>query len=299
MCFRTRIRKCMYFFIPAFVVVYLVSCATFGRGEGRGIATSGFSFNRQSLYYPKSSKLDLQEARIGYFPIVYARVPGESCDSLLINMNQFLEENSWVTKCHPYGPREEAPYIYIGSDQVAWSPCYEDRNESDPSHIIYWHDGGKMWNLQLSKRMSRYQLDYVIQLELGLSDCVLERNLFSGGKFLLGTGWEIKGSWFFSQEIIQVLRVTGILLDRQGKICRVGGECILHAESKSGVIESIQRVAFLTDEDVQNAHTKCRTDLPGEPLSYQVALQNLIANLIDREDLIIKKGSEKNTRSSE
>jgi len=31
-----------------------------------------------------------------------------------------------------------------------------------------------------------------------------------------------------------------------------------------------------------------REDLPGKPLNYQVALQNLVANLLDRFDLIVK-----------
>jgi hypothetical protein len=45
------------------------------------------------------------------------------------------------------------------------------------------------------------------------------------------------------------------------------------------VMSGIGAQALITDDDVQQLRTQRREDLPGQPLVWQVALQQLVADL--------------------
>jgi len=72
-------------------------------------------------------------------------------------------------------------------------------------------------------------------------------------------------------------------------IFRSTQKVILAAKTASLLESAIGLRNALGDEAVSQLTTNVvRKDLPGHPLAYQVALRNLIANLLGREDLLIK-----------
>jgi hypothetical protein len=54
------------------------------------------------------------------------------------------------------------------------------------------------------------------------------------------------------------------------------------------LVSSIGGQELISDEDVQQARTARRQDLPGEPLVWQVALRHLVAQLTGKQDVAVR-----------
>jgi hypothetical protein len=99
----------------------------------------------------------------------------------------------------------------------------------------------------------------------------------------LGTANTASLPWLTSMETpVAVLQLTGALVDREGKAIRIGAEGFM-AKRTRFALSAIGAQELLRDEDVAQARTARRGDLPGEPLEWQVALWHLMARLTGRE----------------
>lgn len=95
------------------------------------------------------------------------------------------------------------------------------------------------------------------------------------------SGWRTSPVTFLSAEDVplEVLQVTGMLLDRQGNILRAGGEGIISKDTPFWV------QIFEAREGIDDAalhrlvHEERRDDLRGAPLTWQNSLEVLFGQL--------------------
>jgi hypothetical protein len=80
---------------------------------------------------------------------------------------------------------------------------------------------------------------------------------------------------------VTVLQLTGALVDQEGRVLRIGAEGLTVRRTPL-LASSLCAQALLRDEDVQALRSSVRQDLPGEPLTWRVALQHLVEQLTGR-----------------
>ncbi len=255
-------------------------------------------------YYWKSfSKLETQGLTVGHLPVMvdnvtYRSETGADWRPLIDAMNDYLAAQEWTVAMDPIGlPRGKKPEFYIGNADMMGAPLNsetlrsEDADEDDPVFGMYKRDGAQAWKNALMAQAKEKGVDAIVFIQVGLSEYfVRQKNLLGGKELFVGTGYRIPVKWLTSlDDPVEVLHVTGILMDKTGKVYRVGAEGILAAKT-AGFFESIIDLRnSLTGEAIRNVTTEQkRKDLTGEPLNYQIALQNLVANLSARKNLINK-----------
>jgi hypothetical protein len=75
------------------------------------------------------------------------------------------------------------------------------------------------------------------------------------------------------------MHVTGALLDANGRGVRIGAEGFLARRSPI-VASGFGLQHLITDADVGAALIERRAELPGQPLAWQVALQQLLRGIL-------------------
>lgn len=118
----------------------------------------------------------------------------------------------------------------------------------------------------------------VITLEVG--DYLMRQRGLVGRKSVeLGSGYTADLPWLTSLETpVQVLQLTGALMDRQGKALRIGAEGI-YARRTRLLASAVGAQEIITDADVAAVRALRREELPGQPLAWRVALQGLVKAL--------------------
>ena len=152
------------------------------------------------------------------------------------------------------------------------------------------------WKKKLKETAAEMDVDYILYISVGFSEYLYQKKalLSKTEVFDLGTGSKIPKKWYHNDDSpVEVLHVTGTLMDAEGTILRSGAEGIiaknrgfwdLHSLSPfdlDNTVEKSELEKVLTDEK--------REDLPGQPLKWKVAVQNLVAQLLNRQKLIIQK----------
>lgn len=104
---------------------------------------------------------------------------------------------------------------------------------------------------------------------------------FWGKRVVLGTDYEVPVRFFSAVDgPIEVVALTGVLLDADGNMLRAGGEGI------AGYDAPFLVQVFKAGKDIDTAaidaliKTDRRDDLPGQPLKWQAALDQLFAQMI-------------------
>lgn len=286
------------------LVLLTAGCATTGATFRSGV---GDSFPMHPPYYAGQKVAPRQ--RVGYFPIVFQRGatqeenfdPKSDMNSplgmLVADMNRFVDslgiarplaENLVVPGTPPnveFGCiRTESPY---------------DCDERDPSGA---RAGGDRRNLRLAvgrpsddwtqwaaRAMSEAGVPNALVITVEISDYYIEQKGLAGRKEVeLGTGYTISLPWMTGLDTpVNVLQVTGALMDSTGEAVRIGAEGLV--ARRTGIIAGsfgTQRV--VTNEDVEQLRSARRTDLPGQPLVWQVALRNLLAELTGHTELAMR-----------
>ncbi len=142
------------------------------------------------------------------------------------------------------------------------------------------------WSAWLAQGLSARQAGraLVLRLEVG-SYLVRQRGLRGRKEVDLGTGYTISLPWLTSLETpVQVLQLTGALVDADGRAVRIGAEGIVAKRSRL-LVSAVGGVEVLGDEAVSAARSERRRDLPGAPLAWQVAMRELVAQLTGRAEV--------------
>jgi hypothetical protein len=209
-------------------------------------------------------------------------------------MNAYLDSLGWSRRLagDPL-PEKGAPYVYVGSAEGEGAPpeAAMQRNEHDeyPPMVIHIRKPSKAWRAALGASVEANQVEYILLIKLGFSEYPKADKGMFGKKVVLGTGYE-EGIKFLSavDKPVEVLQVTGMLLDREGNIVRAGAEGIAAKDSPFWV-QVLEAQQAMSNEALHKLlHEERREDLTDKPLKWQVALRNLAAQLLAQPASIVK-----------
>ena len=274
----------------------LISCAGLLKGMRIGTVTSV----SRAPYY--SGKVKLATNRIGHLPIVFDKRLQKSIfdderkivvQPVLNEMNAFIDKLGISKPLTEISlPTDDAPDIFVGSEASDYSPVTytTSDNDSKPDMIVYKYKPSQKWKEKMLQRAEAGNTDYILYITLGFSDYqVRQKDLLGRKELELGTGYAISVKWVSSLDTpAEVLHVCGALLDKNGKILRAGAEGIL-AKKTGFWLSALDVQEMLSPGDIQKfLKSERRNDLPHKPLIWQVSLLNLVTQLIQRPDLLVK-----------
>jgi hypothetical protein len=142
------------------------------------------------------------------------------------------------------------------------------------------------WTSWLGSALDGAGASRALLLTLEIGDYRMTQKSWRGDKAVfLGTNYSVNVPWLTSLETpVNVLQLTGALVERDGKAVRIGAEGLLARRTRL-LVSSVGGQELISDEDVQRLRTARREDLPGQPLVWQVALRHLVAQLTGRPEL--------------
>jgi hypothetical protein len=295
---KSGILKSVYACLFTGLCAALISCGAL-KGFRSGVE---ISMDRPP-YYHHFKRIKVTNQAVGHLPVsldqrIWDPRNKDTWQLLLNAMNTFLESKPWSLPLQTISlPPDESPDLFVGNKDMIGAPVggisAGDTDAEDEQHtiVLFYRNASAKWKDDYIRILSESDAEYGLFITLGLSEYIIrQKNLLGKKELVLGTGHQIPVKWLTSlDDPVEVLHLTGALLDRNGKILRVGAEGILSAEPASFFESIIGLRNTLSTETIQKVLTEeRRDDLPDKPLNYQVALQNLVANLLDRFDLIIK-----------
>jgi hypothetical protein len=182
-------------------------------------------------------------------------------------------------------PEEGQPWIYVGSSEGEYAPPQADdqrmEHEKYPPMVIHLEKPDARWRERAVDHIENENAGAIIVVRLGFAQYPKADQGFFGKKVVLGTNNELPIR-FLSAETkpVEVLQITGMLVDSSGEVIRAGAEGIIARDAPFWV------QVFEAGRDIDNAAIRAvlvderRDDLPGAPLSWQIAIDNLLWQLL-------------------
>lgn len=163
-----------------------------------------------------------------------------------------------------------------------YSPGCNEVDETMGRHNQLDVTGGtKAWRERVGAALDAAGADYLLITALEMSDqWAVQKGWSITKEVRLGTGYSKGIPWLSSLETpVSVVQLTGMLVDRTGKVRRSGAEGLLAVQAGSAAsLMGIQKA--VSDEDIARLRVGLRRDdLPGAPLVWESALETLVAQL--------------------
>lgn len=182
-------------------------------------------------------------------------------------------------------PAEGAPRVYVGSAVGDLAPPDAEEmqapGERFPPMVLYLEKPSKDWQRAASNLASDRGLDYLMLINVSVSQYPKGRSGVFKKNVLLGTGHERPVKFITAEDkLLEVLQVTGMLVDAKGRVVRAGAEGVL-ARDTPFIAQMGDVTQMLDGTTLRDTLTsERREDLPGSPLSLEVALDNLVGQLL-------------------
>lgn len=146
--------------------------------------------------------------------------------------------------------------------------------------ILHVLKPGAQWRIAAAAIAAENKSSRILVVQLAFTQFPkADRGIF-GKKVVLGTGYEVPVRFFSAvDKPIEVIAVTGILLDADGGLLRAGGEGIVGYDAPFWV------QVFEAGKDIDNQAVERlvakerRDDLPAQPLNWQAALEQLLRQM--------------------
>jgi hypothetical protein len=287
------------FLLPA-VLLAAGACATAGGTFGSGV---GDQYLKEPPYYAGSVSFPV--GRVAHLPIAYQQGasqdamfdpdahPGSPVAALLAEMNAYLDGLGLSSPLAAAGPvRGIAPDVMFGCDRDPLGDCIRESDDPTgrgaPWLRLAVGRPSPDWTRSAQQAMDAVGADRLLVLTLEIGQYwPHQRNLRGDKEVRLGTGHAVRVPWLTAlDQPVQVLQLTGALVDPSGRAERIGAEGLV-ARRTNLLLLSVGVFELLTDADVEQVRRAVRTDLPGEPLVWQAALHDLLAELMARRELRI------------
>jgi hypothetical protein len=299
-------------FAAPLLALSIVACASTGATLNSGV---GDAFPVHPPYYAGASRaaVAIDTSRIGYFPVEYQRGasqgasfdprsgPGTPTAALLSEMSAYLDTLMRDGALFVRLPATDArtsdaalvpPDVSFGCITVSGASDGECEVRGDGGALGRGRPPQKLavgrpsaaWAARTSESLAGAGAGRALVISLEVGQMVLRQSGLRGNKELeLGTGHTARLPWLTSLETpVAVLQLTGALVGRDGKAVRIGSEGF-QAKRTPFLVSSAGAQALLSDEDVAEARTRQRDDLPNTPLAWRVALRHLVSELTGRE----------------
>lgn len=177
-----------------------------------------------------------------------------------------------------------APHVYFGSaDGELAPPEVRDQvlpHDQFPPMVMHVRRPSAAWQQAMAGLLAREGATHAILVSLGVSQYPKGREGAFGKKVVLGTGHEEPVRFLTAEDkLLEVLQLTGVLVNAQGRVVKAGAEGILARDTPfAAQVFDVEKT--LDDRTLQAVlTTERRKDLPGEPMKWQLALDNLLWQL--------------------
>jgi hypothetical protein len=268
------------------------ACATAGATLNSGV---GDRLMDEAPYYAGRWGV-ARDARVAHLPISYQRGaaheaifdpeggPGTPVAELLREMNAYLDSLGVSSRLVGEIPRRGVPDVQFGCEQTPHGECASESRAvsvaGKPWMRLAVARPSERWIAAARGAMDDAGADYALVITLEVGQYWAHQRNFRGDKEVrLGTGHVQRVPWLTSlDQPVQVLQLTGALVGRDGRAVRIGAEGLL-ARPTPLLASAIGAQGLIGDEHVRRLRTSRRTELAGEPLVWQVALENLVAEL--------------------
>lgn len=284
-----------------------VACASARSGlPVRSLGPAPFYYSYQGLRVPDSATVGHLLVRLDETFLEEMGREGAPVHRLVDVMNAFLDSAGWTVALDaPPNTDTQGPEVYVGAaaedteDEVG-EP--EARTETPPATTVRAFEGSRRWRESLRGSTQAAGVDFVLAIAVGVAEystfnCVAGYVCETEREFEIGTGHRVRiGGLSGWRDRADVLHVTGMLLTSDGEVVRVGSEGIvakkhgLLAQIAEGLAKALlgaEHAIYFSEAEIEALVTdERRRDLDGEPLSWQVALQNLVAQLLRRQELL-------------
>lgn len=292
-----RSRWLVLLLILGAVALLVMGCATTGSTLGSGVGDREL----QRPPYYAGQRVVPQQLRIGHYPVAYqaagisgfdpAANPGTPLASLLAEMNAFLDSLGVTTRLAAEGTHDGTPPdVRFGCDEDAAGDCIP------PDPAVFERGAQSMrlavgrpsaewiaWNAANTEQ-ANVDASLVLTVELG-QYWIRQRRLRGDKEVDLGTGHTVSFPWLTSLETpVSVIQLTGALVRRDGTAHRIGTEGLAARRTRL-LVSAIRAQELVRSEDVDRLRTARRNDLPGQPLVWQAALREMLAELTGQEEL--------------
>ena len=177
-----------------------------------------------------------------------------------------------------------APQLYVGSADGELAPpeAGDQRLPQDrfAPMVLHLRKPSAAWSAAVASLLAREGASHAIAVSLAVSQYPKGRAGAFGKQVTLGTG-HVEPIRFLTAEdkLLEVLQLSGVLVDAEGRVVRAGAEGILARDTPfaAQVFDVAKDLDDRTLERVLDGER--RSDLPGNPLKWEVALDNLLAQL--------------------
>ena len=268
------------------------ACATAGATYKSGVAPR--SFDRPPFYAGTATTSDPR--RVAHLPVRYQRgaeqdatfepkaESGSPAAAVIAEMNAYLDSLAISTKLSPrIVEAGTAPDVHFGCLPGLADSCV---GEGEPDHTnrqlqLSVGRPSEAWIAWLGTALdsTRHDQALIVTLELG-QYWPRQKGLSIHKEVRLGTDYAVSIPWLTSLEKpVAVVQLTGALVGRDGRATRIGAEGLM-AKRSNIVMSALGAQMLITDDDIAQLRTLRREDLPGAPLVWQVALRNLVAQLV-------------------
>ena len=177
-----------------------------------------------------------------------------------------------------------APRVYVGSAESEYAPpdVGDQRVPGDrfAPMVLHLTRPGTEWRREVGAIVARSSVDYAIVIQVGVSQYMKGYSGVFRKEVALGTGYREPVKFLTAEDKpVEVLHLTGVLVDGRGQVVRAGAEGIALRDTPfAAQVVDVERV--FDDQELKQLLTLGRRhDLPGAPFKIDVALDDLIAQL--------------------
>lgn len=274
------------------LVVNLIVIGIFGTAA-EVQAQRAYQLKEGQFYRSFKKELPSSESRIVHFPAeldekmkteFFYQGREEMFLPLLDSLNLFMNSLAWSKEARGSIAIKGAPYLFVGSSEAESAPpatmMMRSEEELYPPMALYLEKPSRQWKGSLRQLIDENAGDYALLVWVGLTEYPKGNKGVFKKKVVLGTGYEREIRLLSAvDKPVEVLQLTGVLLDRNGEIVRAGAEGFLHEDSPFWV-QALDAGTTVSDNMVKTLFTEqTREDLPGNPAAWKVAATNLLEQL--------------------
>lgn len=272
--------------IPTLILCFLMALAFPGCAALDEAAVARTDRIAGAPFYKSYTKSELAAEPALLLPLRTDPRDASRLDPLRAAIDDYLRKQS----CCRGADRElpaGAPSVYVGSSEgenaphEAWN--MREAHDKYPPMIVHFAKPAAGWKQAASALAAENGAQRVVHVQLDLVQYPkADRGLF-GKKVQLGTNYETKVRFLSAiDKPIEVLQLSGAVLDANGKELCAGGEGIVGSDAPFWV-QALEAGRDIDDEALQHVlHHERRQDVPGAPLNWQVAADQLLWNLLHR-----------------
>jgi hypothetical protein len=176
------------------------------------------------------------------------------------------------------------PRVWVGTSDSEYAPFEASAQRVDADRfapmVLHFERPCDDWKREAGALATAADVPYTIAIQVGVSHYAKGYAGAFRKEVVLGTGHREPIRFLTAEDKpVEVLHLTGVLLDAGGRPVRAGAEGVVlrdtpflaQAVNASRTLDAITLERVLQDER--------RTDLPGAPLKLDVAFDNLVAQL--------------------